>query len=99
MAPVPVTVNYHPHRLISMILFIHFPGEPRIIIAFRANPISQPLILHQSLQSTSLSLHPLQFEKGRENKQEKRPGKAELFGGQRGVVKYTKGFIVIVNHA
>lgn len=49
-------VNYGPHtnsQLISMILFIYFPGDPRIIIAFRANPISQPLILHQSLQSAS----------------------------------------------
>lgn len=49
IALVPVLVNYHPHtdsRLISIILFIHFPGEPRIIIAFRTNPISQPLILH-----------------------------------------------------
>lgn len=50
------TVNYGKHadsRLISMILFICFPGEPRIIIAFRGNPISQPLILHQSLQYAS----------------------------------------------
>lgn len=34
-------------RLISIIQFIYFPGEARIIIAFRANPISQPLILHR----------------------------------------------------
>lgn len=56
MALVPVPVNYRPHtgsKLISMILFIQFPGEPGIIIAFRANPISQPLILHQGFQCVS----------------------------------------------
>lgn len=61
-ALVPVPVNYRPlsdSRLISMILIIHFPGEPKIIIAFRANPISQPLILNKSFFycASSLQIH------------------------------------------
>lgn len=70
-ALVPVPVNYRPlsdSRLISMILIIHFPGEPKIIIAFRANPISQPLILNKSFFycASSLQIHvckPPRFKK------------------------------------
>ena len=54
LVPVPVTYCLHTDTsLLSLILFILFPGEPTTTIAFRANPISQPLILHQNIQSAS----------------------------------------------
>lgn len=60
-ALVPVPVNYCPltdSRLISMILIIDFPGEREIIITFRANPISQLLILSKSFYcASSLQIH------------------------------------------
>lgn len=72
-------VDYRPHtnsRLISMILFIYFPGEPMIIIAFGANPISQLLILHHSIPFASnspvLCLYHFQLEQCIENKPTRR---------------------------
>lgn len=96
-ALVPVPVNYRPlsdSRLISMILIIHFPGEPKIIIAFRANPISQPLILNKSFFycASSLQIHvckPTRLKKGYSAQTCRKKSWDVIFRGQTDLMKKT----------